>query len=117
MGGHWGVLQMVAWARMISDYTEERGLLEGVKETFDGRHACAMCKKIATEKGKEQQKQLPLTKSGQENLGKWFGLSSVMALPEPRWSHTETAVCPGALQSPPTQWDAPPPVPPPELTA
>ena len=80
VGGHWGVLQMVAWARMLNEYTEQRGLITGVMETFDGQHGCAMCKKIADGRQKEQKENLPLTKSGQENLAKWFGDSRGVAI-------------------------------------
>ena len=52
-GGHWGVMQMVAWANMIVDYSAQDGLVEGAKKTFDGEHPCCMCKAIA--EGKKQE--------------------------------------------------------------
>lgn len=52
-GGHWGVLQGVAWSRMLVDYSAEHGLLEGARQTFDGEHPCCMCESIA--KGKKQE--------------------------------------------------------------
>ncbi len=54
-GGHWGVMQMVAWANMIVDYSAQDGLVEGAKKTFDGEHPCCMCKAI--EEGKKQESQ------------------------------------------------------------
>ena len=117
VGGHWGVLQMVAWARMLNEYTAERGLITGVMETFDGEHGCAMCRKIADGRQKEQKENLPLTKSGQENLAKWFGMSPTRVLPEPPWSEDLAVACHAAPQSHPSQWDAEPPVPPPERMA
>jgi hypothetical protein len=54
-GGHWGVMQVVAWTNMIVDYSAQDGLIEGAKKTFDGEHPCCMCKAI--EEGKKQESQ------------------------------------------------------------
>lgn len=35
--------QELAWARMLVEYSAERGVVRGVVETFDGEHPCAMC--------------------------------------------------------------------------
>jgi hypothetical protein len=117
VGGHWGVLQVVAWARMLEEYTGERGLIVGVKETFDGEHACEMCKKIAVEEGKEKQQQFPSTKLGQENLAKWFGMSPTRVLPPPAWQDDRGSarICQPVGHD--TQWEGQPPVPPPKSIA
>ena len=52
-GGHWGVMQVIAWSNMIVDYSARDGLIEGAKKTFDGEHPCCMCKAIAEGKKKE----------------------------------------------------------------
>ncbi len=52
-GGHWGALQVVAWARMIVDYSAQDGLVSGAAKTFDGAHPCCLCKAIA--EGKKQE--------------------------------------------------------------
>lgn len=52
-GGHWGVMQVVAWSNMIVDYSAQDGLIEGAKKTFDGEHPCCMCKAISEGKKKE----------------------------------------------------------------
>lgn len=58
MGGHWAVLQTVAWAGMIVEYTRSYGLESGVEKTFDGDHPCHMCVKV--EKGRvQEEKQTP----------------------------------------------------------
>ena len=54
-GGHWGVMQVIAWSNMIVDYSAQDGLIEGAKKTFDGEHPCSMCKAIA--EGKKQESQ------------------------------------------------------------
>lgn len=43
LGGHWVVLQSIAWSRMLVDYSSARGLKQGVVMTFDGDHPCPMC--------------------------------------------------------------------------
>jgi hypothetical protein len=45
-GGHWAVLQGVAWTGMIVDYSRDATLLEGVRKTFDGQNPCDMCRAI-----------------------------------------------------------------------
>jgi hypothetical protein len=37
------LVQEVAWAKMLVSYTQQRGLLRGVVDTFDGKHPCKMC--------------------------------------------------------------------------
>lgn len=49
LGMHRGVLQTVAWARMLADFAAERPLLEAVEMTFDGEHPCELCR-IAQDK-------------------------------------------------------------------
>jgi hypothetical protein len=56
IGGHWGMLQTVAWASMIWTYTTQDGsMLEGAKRTFDGAHPCSMCRSIQSAKKEEKQ--------------------------------------------------------------
>ncbi len=42
-----GLLQTVAWGWMITSYSQEAGLKEGLRKTFDGHHPCGLCKRIA----------------------------------------------------------------------
>jgi hypothetical protein len=52
-GGHWGILQGVAWAKMLADYSSESGWVEGARKTFDGKHPCDLCRSIAASKEQE----------------------------------------------------------------
>ena len=53
-GGHWAVLQTVAWAEMLRDYTQKTGSVAvAVEQTFDGAHPCALCLEIASTKQQE----------------------------------------------------------------
>ena len=58
-GGHYGVMQMFAWGKMIVDYSSEKGVVAGISETFDGQHPCELCKSIA--KAKSDDTKLPQT--------------------------------------------------------
>jgi hypothetical protein len=84
-GGHLGVFQFFAWAEMLRDYTQKSGLLQGVKETFDGEHPCAMCCKIDQAR-KDESKQNPLPLEKIEKLSKWLGLLPEVELPRIVWT-------------------------------
>lgn len=53
-GGHWAMLQSVAWATMVKDFSRTGSLTQAVGKTFDGKHPCTMCKKIATARTSEE---------------------------------------------------------------
>lgn len=40
---HLPVLQVVAWAGMLVNYSRDNGLAEAAEMTFDGDHPCPMC--------------------------------------------------------------------------
>lgn len=52
-GGHWALLQGVAWVTMVHDFSRGDSLTQAVEKTFDGKHPCAMCKKIAKAKNSD----------------------------------------------------------------
>lgn len=52
-GGHWTVLQTIAWTRMLVEYSRDASLVEAARETFSGERPCAMCKKIR--EGRQQE--------------------------------------------------------------
>ena len=53
-GGHWAMLQSVAWATMVKDFSKTGSLTEAVGKTFDGKHPCAMCKKLTNARASEE---------------------------------------------------------------
>ena len=55
-GGHWAVLQSIAWAGMVQDYARADGLVVAVQKTFSGQYPCALCKKVAEARQQEQTK-------------------------------------------------------------
>jgi hypothetical protein len=53
-GGHWAMLQSVAWVTMVKDFSKTGSLTEAVGKTFDGKHPCAMCKKLTNARASEE---------------------------------------------------------------
>jgi len=53
-GGHWLVLQTVAWAQMLRDYSKSAPIAEAIERTFSGDYPCTMCIKITEEQQKEE---------------------------------------------------------------
>jgi len=54
IGGHWAILQSVAWTTMLADNLQQGSITEAVSNTFDGDHPCAMCKHISEAKQSEK---------------------------------------------------------------
>jgi hypothetical protein len=57
VGGHWALLQTVAWGAMMMDFSRQGSVREAVGKTFDGEHPCDLCKKIS--QAKTQQPKAP----------------------------------------------------------
>lgn len=52
-------LQIVAWSKMLIDYSEGRTLIEAAEMTFDGEHPCAMCLSLEETRKEEQKDPAP----------------------------------------------------------
>lgn len=64
IGGHWAILQSVAWATMLTDNLRTSSITEAVSNTFDGEHPCAMCKAIKQGRAEEKQQDKQQVKTG-----------------------------------------------------
>jgi hypothetical protein len=53
-GGHWAVLQTIAWADMLAQNLQTETVGTAITKTFDGAHPCKMCKQISAGKKAEQ---------------------------------------------------------------
>lgn len=60
-GGHWTVLQTIAWSRMLVEYSRDATLAEAARDTFSGKRPCALCKKIR-EGRQQEENRTPLLK-------------------------------------------------------
>jgi hypothetical protein len=61
-GGQWTVLQCLAWANMIREYSQVVPLGQAVTMTFSGKYPCAMCKAIAEKRSSDDAKTFILAK-------------------------------------------------------
>ncbi|HYE04657.1 MAG TPA: hypothetical protein VEL07_03970 [Planctomycetota bacterium] len=52
-GGHWNVLQGVAWATMVLTRSWSGDVAQAVSTTFDGAHPCALCAVVDQAKAAE----------------------------------------------------------------
>ncbi len=67
-GGHWAVLQSVAWVQMLGDYSQRTGSVAvAVTETFDGQHPCELCRQIQAAKANEHKGGKPMAAAGKED--------------------------------------------------
>jgi hypothetical protein len=106
-GGHWALLQTVAWTNMLADNLQTASIPEALVKTFDGQHPCAMCHEISAARQTEKKSELP-------NLGKRLEFLSerpVFIFSPPVEFHLVTTLA-GTVAS----WSEAPPTPPP-LTA
>ena len=80
LGGHWVVLQSVAWTTMVFANAKHADLGQALEKTFDGRHPCPLCNAI--EKGRQSEKK----QDSQVVAGKidFFYQASVITLLSPR---------------------------------
>jgi hypothetical protein len=60
VGGHWAILQSVAWVGMAFNFAQTAPLDVALKKTFDGKHRCSLCK--AVEAGKQSERKAALLK-------------------------------------------------------
>jgi len=54
VGGHWAVLQGVAWTQMLWDYSREASFQQALQMTFSGEAPCDLCESISEKRAEEQ---------------------------------------------------------------
>lgn len=55
LGGHWAVLQVVAWAGMAANFSQTDSFPVAISKTFDGKNPCKLCKVVS--EGKKADKE------------------------------------------------------------
>ncbi len=58
-GGHWAVLQSVAWTAMLAEHWQADPLATAVEKTFDGQHPCKLCQAIQAAKKSDKKTEFP----------------------------------------------------------
>ncbi len=81
LGGHWALLQAGAWVGMAVQYSRDSGVPAGLEQTFDGAHACPVCKAIQAGK-RHEGKALPRLAA---ELKQEFVKTAETFLCRPRW--------------------------------
>ena len=110
-GGHWTVLQTVAWAEMLHAHAQRGdGLAAAAEQTFDGQHPCALCRDIQAAKAKERQRN-PVTPDAKKDAKAKALLTDVAFCPADRMA--EALSFPRAAASFAPSRIEPPPTPPP----
>ena len=67
--GQYGFMQAIAWGGMLIDYSSKKGLVDGVKDTFDGGHPCKLCCAIQKTKQQEPEQKKAPWQSGLKEFG------------------------------------------------
>jgi hypothetical protein len=107
VGGHWAVLQSVAWFGMMVSYSEDAPLSIALEKTFDGKHPCNLC--MLVQEGKKAEKKQDLLEI-RTRLDFWFAQAPSLINPPPL-----LFVLPAGPDSARVRAEAPP-TPPPRLT-
>lgn len=79
-GGHWVVLQSVAWSGMLVVNARASSFTSAVEKTFDGEHPCELCKNIAQSRKSEKKPDAPAAATKLEFLHQ----ISATIFPQPR---------------------------------
>jgi len=77
IGGHWGVLQTVAWTGMMIENVQVSPLTVAIRETFSGEKPCHLCHIV--QEGREQEQHLPTALAADKKSDKFlkFALCSI----------------------------------------
>ncbi len=107
-GGHWAVLQTIAWGGMLAENLQTDDWRAAVEKTFDGKHPCQLCHEISA--GKKAEKKTPLLKTDkpfdlicERQAFHFFAPTTFEFAGETSWNYREHR--------------APPPAPPPRIGA
>lgn len=66
-GGHWMVLQSVAWSQMLWGYVQnDVPVVEALAKTFNGENPCALCTSVKN--GRQEEKKSPPSLSVQKKV-------------------------------------------------
>lgn len=106
IGGHWAVLQSVAWVGMAVGYSQNATLKEALVKTFDGKHPCKICKVVQAGKSAEKK---PESQKVETKLDFFLVSRQIIFLltPHAPFQMANISLMPARSESPPT----PPPRP------
>lgn len=64
VGGHWALLQSVAWVGMTIEFSRSQPIDKAIQKTLDGQHPCNLCHFVSEGKKSERAQEIvkPATK-------------------------------------------------------
>ncbi len=80
IGGHWAILQSVAWVGMAVSYSHNSTLREALVKTFNGKNPCTLCRVV--QEGKKSEKEKALLKV-ETKLDFWLNRTPALLYPPP----------------------------------
>jgi hypothetical protein len=108
VGGHFALVQTLAWGNMLLKYSNGSSVTEAAKKTFDGEHPCHLCKVVKESRKQEDKKTLVKAESKmdvtlpvQVRLKEIIGQVIVIAVPPYHGSACD--VCLGVPMQPPRE--------------
>ncbi len=101
-GGQWALLQGVAWANMIREYSVMVPLTQAVQMTFSGQYPCPLCKAIAARKQSQDKKIAALFKHENKIVSPCLLAPAARSVATPQIFATHEAVFRTRSDVPPT---------------
>ncbi len=113
------LMQEIAWIGMLVRYSNENGVVQGVVETFDGRHPCPLCCKAEGLRQETRQREQPADQQRERQLFQWLACApmlpaSLLRLRDLEGTEVVRLSCPGATH-PVCRGREAPPIPPPRV--
>ncbi len=68
-GGHWAVLQSVAWTGMVIQYSKTSTIGVALEKTFSGKNPCELCHVV--KEGREKESRLPAALKADKKIDKF----------------------------------------------
>jgi hypothetical protein len=100
LGGHWALLQTVAWTTMLADNLQTNSFHDAVNKTFDGKYPCPLCRAIAAAKQSEKKNSFAQTQKLEFPLFK--GAVVLIAPSKPDYFPLDHSSLKSLRQEPPT---------------
>ena len=106
-GGQWTVLQCMAWANMVREYSQVVPLGQAVQMTFSGQYPCALCKAIADKRSSDDTKAFTQSKQDKPIVAPGFTFRPRLTVDAPAFPAGRDPFLQFRIEAPP--------VPPPRL--
>lgn len=118
VGGPLALVQVIAWGNMITQYSQESGIVKGVQDTFSGERPCQLCCKISEVRKSDPENKKPVIPNKAQ--GPLKCLTEMIPLNEDELSAPLALILPASSFAQPLEpgsaFQSAPPSPPPRIT-